>query len=200
MYKRESILSNPLILVHGFYSDSSDLKKIGDRLKKRGKSIYLIDLNPNDASIPIEDYARQLSQFINNNFAPRQSLDLIGFSMGGLVCRYYLQRLGGLKRVQNLVTVACPNQGTLTAHLTWNYGCRQMLPESYFLQDLNSDEYTLNRINCTAIWNPLDFIIFPPQNSKLSTGSNVMIPCIHHASVTEDERVFGAIAKVLQKP
>lgn len=191
-------MNNPLILVHGFYSNSLALKKASDYLKKSGKSIYLVDLTPNDGSIPLEDYAEQLSQFINSYFNPQQSLDLIGFSMGGLVCRYYLQRLGGLKQVQNLITLACPNQGTLTAYLVWNYAGRQMIPESYFLQDLNSDENSLNRINCAAIWNPLDFIIFPPQNSKLSAGFNIMIPCIHHSSVTEDERVFTAITNILQ--
>ena len=191
--------NNPVILIHGFYSNSSDLKKVSNYLKKLGKSVYLIDLSPNDGSILIEDYAEQLSQFINSNFSLQQSLDLVGFSMGGLVCRYYLQRLGGLKRVKKLVTVASPHQGTVIAYIIGHNACRQMCPESDFLQDLNSDQHTLNQINSTAIWNPLDFVILPAQNSKLSVGSNVMIACVHHSSVTEDDRVFGAIADALQK-
>ncbi|GAB4542313.1 MAG: hypothetical protein Tsb0014_35000 [Pleurocapsa sp.] len=113
--------------------------------------------------------------------------------MGGLVCRYYLQRLGGLKRVKNLLTVACPHKGTLTAYLTWKYACREMIPRSDFLRDLNSDEYKLNQINCIAIWNPFDFVILPPENSKISAGFNIKIPCLHHSSVTENKRVFVAI-------
>ncbi len=189
--------SNPVILIHGFFSDSYALKQVSEHLKNLAKSVYLIDLIPNDGNIPIEDYAEQLSQFINSNFSPQQSLDLVGFSMGGLVCRYYLQRLGGLKRVENLVTVASPHQGTLTAYVTWCDACKQMRPESDFLQDLNSDEYTLNQINCTAIWNPFDFVILPAQSSKLAAGDTLMIPCVHHSSVTEDERVFEAIANAL---
>ncbi len=200
LFPERSSLGHPVILIHGFYSDSYALTKVSDYLKNLGKSVYSIDLTPNDGSIPIEDYAEQLSQFINSNFSPQQSLDLVGFSMGGLVCRYYLQRLGGLKRAENLVTVASPHQGTLTAHVTWYDACKQMRPESDFLQDLNSDEYTLNQINCTAIWNPLDFVILPAESSKLLAGNSVMIPCVHHSSVTEDERVFEAIAKALQPP
>ena len=199
LFINSNFRNNPVILVHGFYSDSSALEKVSNYLKKLDKFVYLIDLIPNDGSISMENYAEQLSQFINSNFSLQQSLDLVGFSMGGLVCRYYLQRLGGFKQVKNLVTIAAPHQGTLTAHIIAYTACRQMRPESGFLQDLNSDQHTLNQINCTAIWNPLDFVILPSQSSKLPVGSNVMIPCIHHSTVTEDDRVFEAIANALKK-
>ncbi len=37
--------------------------------------------------------------------------------MGGVVSRYYLQRLGGLARVRRFVTISSPHHGTVTAYL-----------------------------------------------------------------------------------
>ncbi|WLT39844.1 hypothetical protein NON20_10925 [Synechocystis sp. B12] len=49
---------------------------------------------PNDGSASLAVLAEQVKQYIDGQFAPQQPVDLIGFSMGGLVTRYYLQRLG----------------------------------------------------------------------------------------------------------
>ena len=54
----------------------------------------------------------------------------VGFSMGGLVSRYYVQRLGGLDHVDRLVTLSAPHNGSLLANLIANKGCREMRPGS----------------------------------------------------------------------
>ena len=64
--------------------------------------------------------------------------------MGGIVCRYYLQRLGGIARVDRFVAISAPEHGTWWANtcpaelLRWP-GVAQLRPDSAFLRDLNSD-------------------------------------------------------------
>ena len=65
--------------------------------------------------------------------------------MGGLVSRYYVQRLGGIERVRRLITISTPHQGTLWAHMVGNPGSRQMRPGSAFLSKLNHDAAMLER-------------------------------------------------------
>ena len=80
-----------------------------------------------------------MADYIARHFDPEQPLDLVGFSMGGIVSRYYIQRLGGIERVQRYVNISAPNNGTWTAYLLSRLGCVQMRPESEFLRDLNRD-------------------------------------------------------------
>ena len=50
--------------------------------------------------------------------------------MGGLVARYYVQRLGGDVRVHTLVTLGTPHGGTLPARLFPHPLVRQLRPGS----------------------------------------------------------------------
>ncbi|WP_409013479.1 esterase/lipase family protein [Dyadobacter sp. CY351] len=66
-------------------------------------------------------------------------IDLIAFSMGGLISRYYLQRLGGLAKTDRFITIATPHHGTLAAYFLPFPGIKQMRPNSLFLIDLNGN-------------------------------------------------------------
>ncbi len=43
---------------------------------------------------------------------PRERIDLVGHSEGGLIGRYYVQKLNGAHRVRHLVTLGTPHRGT----------------------------------------------------------------------------------------
>ena len=50
--------------------------------------------------------------------------------MGGLIARYYVQRLGGDARVHTLVTLGTPHGGTAAAYLVPHRLARQLRPDS----------------------------------------------------------------------
>ena len=52
--------------------------------------------------------ARQVHAYIESTFNPGEVVDLVGFSMGGLIARYYVQRLAVMGRVSRLVTISSP--------------------------------------------------------------------------------------------
>ena len=58
----------------------------------------------------IRQSARQLGQFIENLGVP--SIKLIGHSLGTLVSRYYVERLGGKEKVKRLILMGGPHFGT----------------------------------------------------------------------------------------
>ncbi|MGB3236950.1 MAG: triacylglycerol lipase [Geitlerinemataceae cyanobacterium] len=189
---------NPVILVHGLWDRSAIFNTLSAYLQNLGWSVHRFDLIPNDGKLPLEKLAEQLASRIEERLDPSQPFDLVGFSMGGIVSRYYIQRLGGVDRTQRFVTISSPHRGTWTAYATTQPGCVQMRPNSEFLQDLNRDAAeVLGKLDFTSIWTPYDLMILPASSSELSLGTQIQIPVPLHAWMVKDERTLKVLTSVL---
>jgi triacylglycerol lipase len=188
---------NPVVLVHGLTDTGTKMRYISDRLRAAGRKTYSIDLQPGTGEAPLELLAKQLEGFINRHLGETTTLDLVGFSMGGLVTRYYMQRLGGIDRVEHYVTLSAPHRGTIAAYFTGKAGCVQMRPNSNFLRDLQSDVTMLAKVKFTSIWTAWDGIILPAHSSCLPVGKDVQIPVLAHPLMVVDYRSLDAIVKGL---
>ncbi|NET73388.1 MAG: alpha/beta fold hydrolase, partial [Sphaerospermopsis sp. SIO1G2] len=160
-------LLNPVLLVHGINDTGAVFNKMARYLKNIGLDVYTLDLVPNNGSEVLDNLAQQVADYVNAEFAQEQPLDVVGFSMGGIVSRYYIQRLGGIEKVKRFITISSPHQGTSIAYLTWLKGAVQMQPNSDFLNDLNSDVDMLKKLNFTSIWTPYDLMIIPAKSSRM---------------------------------
>ncbi|WP_310481682.1 triacylglycerol lipase [Chamaesiphon sp. VAR_48_metabat_403] len=191
---------NPILLVHGLMDTSYKMRKISSYLQDLGWQVADIDLDANTGDTRLEILAAQVADLIDRTFAPQQRIDLLGFSMGGLVTRYYLQRLGGLDRVDRFITISTPHRGTIAANFSGRTGCMQMRPNSDFITDLSKDVDRLNQINFTSFWTPFDLIILPPSSSQLGIGTERQFPVIAHPLMVADRRVLTAIHSALIQP
>lgn len=189
---------NPVILVHGIWDSSQVFAQLQQHLEAQGFTVYSLDLRPPDGSLPLDALAQQLDEFVQQTIAPEQSFNLVGFSMGGIVSRYYLQRLDGLRRVRRFITIASPHQGTILAWLSRKPGAKQMHPFSRFLNDLNQDIDCLQQVRFTSIWTPLDLMIVPAWSSLVPSAQThaVLVPL--HKWMIEDTRVFAKIMAALE--
>lgn len=189
---------NPVLLVHGIYDTVSKFNALTAYLHQFGWSVHRLNLTPNNGSAPLNELAKQVAEYIETHFDPDQVIDLLGFSMGGLVTRYYLQRLGGVKRVQRYITISAPNYGTLMAYPLSLPGIRQMRMNSLFLQDLNQDHFEyLSQIKVINLWTPYDLMIIPATSSKMSIGQEISIPVPVHAWMVSDPRVMKLVVEAL---
>jgi triacylglycerol lipase len=191
---------NPILLVHGLMDTSHKMRKIANHLRDLGWEVFDINLTANNGDTRLEVLAQQVADLIDRTFDPHQSIDLLGFSMGGLVTRYYIQRLGGIDRVQRFVSISAPHHGTIAAHFSMRPGCIQMRPDHEFIADLNSDVGSLNFLNFTSLWTPFDLIILPPSSSQLGIGTEISIPVVAHPLMVYDRRVLTAISEALSQP
>ena len=191
---------NPILLVHGLMDTSYKMRKISNHLHHLGWQVLDIDLMPNNGDSRLESLAEQVADLIDRTFSPEQPIDLLGFSMGGLVSRYYLQRLGGIDRIQRFISISAPNNGTIAGYFSQRPGCIQMQPNSEFIKDLNSDIDQLNLLNFTCLWTPFDLIILPPSSSQLGIGAEISIPVVTHPLMVADGRVLNEITKALSQP
>ena len=128
MSNRTHRTHNRVLLVHGIADSAASMRMVQQRLARDGRECQAITLKGADGSVSLEKMSLQLRDYIQDHFSPTERLDLVGFSMGGLVCRHYIQMLGGNRRVDRLVTISTPNQGTLLAFLNARGGMQANAP------------------------------------------------------------------------
>ncbi|NJM45431.1 MAG: alpha/beta fold hydrolase [Alkalinema sp. RU_4_3] len=191
---------HPVILVHGLWDTAHVFKSMRLHLETQGWDVYSLDLLPSNGSAPLDVLAHQLEHYIAKTFAPDQTLDIVGYSMGGLVSRYYLQRLGGLDRVARFITLSAPHKGTLAATFSRFKGCQQMHPKHPFIQDLNRDLHQLEQVQFTSLWTPYDAIILPSTSSILPVGKTERLNVPLHKFMVSDRRSLAAITRALAEP
>lgn len=190
---------NPVVLVHGIDDTATKLFTMQSFLNQQGWTASALSLSPSNGDAGLDLLAEQLAQYIDATYGQRP-VDVVGFSMGGIVSRYYMQRLGGINRVQRFITIASPHNGTWLAYLRYNQGAAQMRRQSAFLHQLNQDVHQLSQIQFTSIWTPLDLMIVPAHSSRLPVGDEVQIPVLVHSWMVSDRRCLEAIAQILRRP
>ena len=167
-------------------------RQLREYLEARGFVTHALTFVPNDGKASLEELARQVADFVEQTCAPDEQIDLIGFSMGGIVARYYVQRLSGRNRVSRLITIGSPHRGTWTAMLLGRAGVKQMRPGSAFLRDLNRDP-----CGFTSIWTPWDLMVIPANSSVLPGARTIRIHVAAHAMMVRDQRVLRGVGDAL---
>jgi triacylglycerol lipase len=185
-----------ILFVHGIYDSGDAFNKMSRFLRQNGWHTHTFDLKPNNGAVPLNQLAEQIVDYEQKHLPQAHQFTLLGFSMGGVVSRYYLQRLGGMQRVRRFISISTPHHGTLTAYLMNNPGGRQLRPNSEFLVDLNTDIERLNEINHVSIWTPFDLMIVPATSSIVPDGRNIFIPVLLHSLVLRNQRCINMVKRI----
>ena len=188
---------NPVVLVHGIWNTAGIFSVLQRYLEQAGWRVYAISMTPNNGDAPLSVLAEQVAEFVEDRLGRAQTFDLVGFSMGGLISRYYLQRLGGLARVERFISVSTPHQGTALALFSRRLGVSQMRPSSPFLRSLNRDIHRLETIRFFSFWTPFDLLILPPWSSDVGLGKTQVLSVGAHNRMIRDEVGLEAIAQAL---
>ncbi|MDJ1180412.1 triacylglycerol lipase [Roseofilum sp. BLCC_M91] len=189
---------NPVLLIHGIDDTGAVFRKMAAVLEHQGWFTYALDLVPNNGTVGLDRLAQQIKGYVDQAFSQDIRFDIVAFSMGGIISRYYLQRLGGLERCDRFITLSSPHHGSLMAYLRHNPGCVQMRPNSEFLQDLNRDGDRLNSIQFTSIWTNNDLMILPANSSQIPVGKNITVPVLIHPWMLTDNRTIELVVQCLQ--
>ena len=188
----------PVLLVHGIWDTGSKLAPIAHALEAAGIPRALsITLSKNDGSASIMDLAREVAAAAET-LGPK--IDLVGFSMGALIARTYIQRLGGRDRVRRFVSIAGPQHGTLWARFARPeaIGIRDMAPGSALLADLASDRDAWGDVEVHTLWTPFDGMIVPPRSSSmLGVRSETRVPSLLHRWLVNDPRAIAHVVRIL---
>jgi triacylglycerol esterase/lipase EstA (alpha/beta hydrolase family) len=189
----------PVLCVHGIWDTSAVFSSMQAALRDRGfGQVVALDLVPNDGSADIPALAKQVAAAADA--LGGGPLDVVGFSMGALVSRYWLQRMGGRERVRRFISISGPHRGTITAMLSGKPGPKQMRPNSALLNGLFADQDPWGRCEVHAFWTPFDLIIVPSGSSALPGARERKFNVPFHPMMLSDRNVISAVAEVLGAP
>jgi triacylglycerol lipase len=201
----------PVLLLYGFMATRRVFEVFESRLRRDGYGVWSINLGGlfdlfNTRSI--EESAEKVWEKVERLYARHDlgPLSIIGHSKGGLIGRYYVKRLGGDRRVCNLITLGTPHHGTPTAYLgvmtlglvapsVW-----QMTPMSPFIRRLKIGPFPRN-VRFVSIYSKEDRAS-PFPTCILETGGqpnlfNVEVPGITHREFLLRRRVYEVVRREL---
>ena len=190
----------PLVLVHGLWDDHRVFKSLVKTLEEHNLQLLIPDLPHNLGRTSIKVLAADLKSQINTEFGMKENIDILGFSMGGLVARYWLQCLGGFIRTRRFISVGSPHQGTFTSQFVPQClmeGIAEMKKGSDFLQDLNNNVTTLDDINCISFFCYWDLMVFPGWQAVLPVGSHSSINVLTHKELITNPRSLITLKKAV---
>ncbi len=161
-----------------------------------------IDLKPNDGQAPLTELAKQVHTAARALIERSQNdrVDLVGFSMGALVGRVWIQRGSGRDLCRKFISVSGPHHGSLWARVGRRLpGIMDMCPGSSLLRDLESDPDPWGEVEVYNYFTPLDLMIVPASSSKLpSTHHERRVWVPFHRSMIRSRRVLCEIISDLE--
>ncbi|HUR52089.1 MAG TPA: alpha/beta fold hydrolase, partial [Mycobacteriales bacterium] len=174
----------PIILVHGLVDNGSIFVTLRRSLRRRGFGrVITLDYSP--LSQDLRQVARRLGELVERTCAETgyERVHVVGHSLGGLVARYYVQRLGGDARVHTLCTLGSPHSGTLAAHLLPSRLVKQLRPSSDVMAELAEPVSGL-QTRFVAFWSDLDELVVPKRSARLEhpdlLARNVLLRGVGH--------------------
>lgn len=157
----------PILMIHGLNSNRSIFTLMQRGLRSRGFN-DLTTINYSALVADIRTVAGHLAEEVERIVAETgyERIHIIGHSMGGLIARYYVTRLGGDARVHTLVTLGTPHEGTLMAYAWPTQIGVQLRPDSALIEELRRPVQDC-RTRFIAYYSDLDQLIFPQRNAAL---------------------------------
>lgn len=190
----------PILLVHGIWNQSSCFDQLRDRLLAAQLGpVSALDLVPNDGSVRIATLAKQIETAVDELHAHHgATVDLVGFSMGALASRYYVQRLSGRARVRRFVSISGPHEGTAAAYVLPFEGGRDMRPRSALVNELRADPDPWGNVEVHVLYTPFDLAIVPATSSRLPrVASETKLPVALHRWMLTDRRAAARVIEIL---
>jgi pimeloyl-ACP methyl ester carboxylesterase len=191
----------PVLLVHGFIDNRSIFALMRRNLRRRGfTSVCSWNYSPllGDVARGAADLGAHIERLCEQTGHER--IHVVGHSLGGLIARYHVQKQGGDRRVDSLVTLGTPHQGSLWAHVLPTTLVRQLRPGSDLLQDLDEPAAGC-RTPLTAIYSDLDQVVVPTSSGRCEHPDlavrNVLVRGVGHMSLPIHRTVVDEVAATL---
>ena len=214
----------PVVLIPGWHGDPKAFERMIPALEAAGLTV--LDFDPGRAGAQALAYAPTAdgqhipdvavgvvaptieSALALAGYPPGAAVDVVGYSMGGLVARYLVEKAGWARRVGTLAMLGTPNHGTIAAWVPgtvggfgrWNASGGDMRPGSPFLRSLGSAEPVGERyvaIGGAPPWLPFRYDGLVPSESPFVTGDEHYLVPAHHGALPRDPQAVGLVAAAL---
>jgi triacylglycerol lipase len=197
----------PLVLIHGLWDTPRLFNRLRNALDGQRDPLLIPHLDHGLGHVPLIELARRLDQHIIAAFGIGTTVDLLGFSMGGLVARAWIQEFDGHQRTRRFLCVGSPQWGTWTAQLVPRVllaGIADMKVGSPFLRRLQTNlkrhPERLASLDCRSFYCRTDLMVIPSWRGVLPVGSVEPLPARTHPGLVHESRSLARLTEVLLEP
>ncbi|MFG1912916.1 esterase/lipase family protein [Kribbella sp. NPDC048928] len=198
----------PILLAHGIIDNHTIFALMRRHLVRRGfGSIHTFSYSP--LTLDVRRTAERMGQEIEAicEASGSDQIHVVGHSLGGLIARYYIQRLGGDARVHTCVTLGTPHQGTMAAKLLPWPLVKQVRPDSDLMAEL-AEPAPDCRSRFVAFYSDVDQLIVPQRRARIRhpdlVADNVRVHGVGHLSLPFHgavvHRITGVLAHLDEEP
>jgi triacylglycerol lipase len=198
--------AGPVLLVPGYGGSRDALSELAGRIRRTGRAAEVLTL-PGDGTGDLLAQVRVLDQAaVDAVAAGAPSVDVIGYSAGGVVARLWVAGEGA-RLARRVVTLGAPLRGTRIATAggalvpgACPVACQQLSPGSALLTDLKGRAVPLPWL---SIWTENDRTVIPPDSARLPDAVNVPLQrvcldaVVAHSQLPVDPLVTGLVLRAL---
>lgn len=192
----------PVLLLHGFVDNRSVFAMLRRSLRRHGwPHVQAVNYSP--LTCDIRTAAALLGRHVEQicEQTGHSQVDIVGHSLGGLIARYYTQRLGGDSRVRTVITLGTPHSGTRAAPLLNPHPIvRQMRPNSDLIEEL-AEPAVGCRTRFVAFWSDWDEMMSPVEAARLDhpdlIARNVHVAGVGHLTMPVHAAIAAGIRQAL---
>ena len=189
-------------MIHGLWNTSSIFSSITSKLDDIGIEYFAPTLNHSYGMTSIVDLTNKLNELILEKYGSKKELDILGFSMGGIIARYWIQEFNSIRRTRRFISIGTPHKGTLIAQLVPKYpfrGISEMKINSRFLRELAKNDFFLDDIECINFFTYWDLMVFPGWWTNLNQGRKISVRVYKHRNLVRNksavDKIIGEIIK-----
>jgi triacylglycerol lipase len=179
----------PVLLVPGYGGSTGSLSALASRIRATGRQAVVVPL-PGDGTGSLIADAAVLNDAVTSALrggAP--SVDVIGYSAGGVVALLWAREDGGAHKARRVVTLGSPFHGAQLASAAQAFvpgacpaACQQLIPGSSLLRQLTAVSVPA-RPRWLSLWTIDDTTVTPPESARLAGAVNVPIQSVCPAQV-----------------
>jgi triacylglycerol lipase len=204
--------AGPVLLVPGYGGDTSDLAPLAAAVERQGRQAVIYRPTGKEQG-DLRVQARRLSALAKDTMkrtgAP--SVDVIGYSAGGVIARLFVRDDGGASVVRRVLTLGSPHHGTDTATDIKDVAgrcptaCEQMATGSELIARLNSGDETPSGPRWITVRTDKDTVVTPTTSARLDGALNIRVQAVcpgadtTHGTLPRDPVVLATIGSALGK-
>ena len=175
----------PVLLVPGYGGATGAVQTLADVLTAQGRDATVVGV-PGDGTGDLALSAAALGRAVDAALARTgaDSVDLVGYSAGGIVARLWVAD-GHAGVVRRVLTLGSPHHGTSLADLAGDLapgqcplGCQQLASDSELLSGLNRGDETPEGPTWVSVWTTQDQTVTPPDSARLDGALNLTVQSV----------------------
>jgi triacylglycerol lipase len=201
-----------VVLVPGYGGSQGALETLAARLRANGRATAIVTL-PGNGDGDLAKQADALDATVRALLvAGTPSVDLIGYSAGGVVVRLWIARYDTARAARRVVTLGSPLHGTSIAAVgsavvpgLCPTACQQLVPGSSLLTQLGAQALPAS-LAWLSLWTADDQTVTPPTSARLDGAVNLELQSVcpdetvQHGQLPTDPLVTGLVLRALDSP